>query len=126
MSLTICIFVLILTSLPHVSSDICRPLATMIETQTFYLTQPYSKNISLDLSNFEEAFADLTEKAKLFNSNLNLFDEETELTDPKISLNLMKTTMFSKLTNSSRVMLHLKHVPNEMDQSSPSPTITDH
>jgi hypothetical protein len=81
MSLTICIF--ILTSLPYVNPDICRPLATMIETQTFYLTQPYSKNISLDLSNFEEAFADLTEKAKLFNSNLNLFDEETELTDPE-------------------------------------------
>jgi len=73
------VIVLVYTTLSLVNADLCNPLATLVETETFYLTQPYSKNISLDLSNYEQAFKEISEKVALFNQNLKQYDDETEL-----------------------------------------------
>jgi len=54
---TIIINVILLFS--PVRADYCNPHATLIETESFYLTQPFSKNISIDLSNYVEAFPKL-------------------------------------------------------------------
>ena len=73
--------ILVYVLLPRVTSDHCNPLSSLITTDTFYLTQPYKANIPLDLSNYEEAFAQLSEKVKLFNANIELYDEKSELSE---------------------------------------------
>lgn len=40
------------------ASDKCNFHATLIETETFYLTQQFSKNITIDLTSYIEAFPD--------------------------------------------------------------------
>ena len=80
---TLLVIVLVYTTLSSVKTDICNPLATLIETNTFYLSQTHNKTLYLDLSNYEQAFSELSEKVKLFNANLQLFDEKSELIEPE-------------------------------------------
>jgi hypothetical protein len=75
----ILVFLSILTTVSFVQADLCNFHATLIETNTFYLTQPFTKNISLDLSNYKQAFKDLDAKLNQFNSNLEFFDDPLEI-----------------------------------------------
>ena len=114
---TLLVIVLVYTTLSSVKTDICNPLATLIETNTFYLSQTHNKTLYLDLSNYEQAFSELSEKVKLFNANLQLFDEKSELI-LKTSLNSQTILTSFQLKKIQKDMPHLKHVPKETDQSS--------
>src|SRR5574343_78048 len=65
-------------------SDKCNPHATLIETNAFYLTQPLTKNVTVDISNYAQAFPQLSTLISKFNENLDIYknDRSIEATEP--------------------------------------------
>lgn len=58
-----------------VTPDLCNFHATLVETETFYLTQPYTKTISLNLSEYSQAFLRLSELLPTFSQNLEQYGQ---------------------------------------------------
>lgn len=67
-------------------ADFCNYHATLVETETFYLTQPFSKNISFDFSNYVDAFTKLGPLISQFKTNLALYEQSDtiEKQEPKV------------------------------------------
>lgn len=67
-----------------VHADKCNPLATLIETDSFYLTQPYTTNITIDIASYVEAFPKLATLIPKFTKNLEIYSNRTaiELEEP--------------------------------------------
>ena len=65
----------------NVTSDICNFHATLIETEKFYLTQPFSKIISLNFSDYSQAFSKLSDLLPLFSQNLERYGSENKIVE---------------------------------------------
>ena len=65
--------------LPFVFCDLCNYHATLFETNHFYLTQPYSKEIYIDLANYQAIFEQLPGKLDQFSRNLDLYSTKTAI-----------------------------------------------
>lgn len=67
--------ILLIFCIINVSSsqnDLCNYHGTLFETETFFLTQPYSKNITIDLENYQATFQNFPHKIDTF---ANLFKQ---------------------------------------------------
>ena len=60
-------------------SEFCNYHCTLFETDTFYLTQPYSKNITIDLENFQTIFQTFPNKLKHFQQHFNQYETEANI-----------------------------------------------
>lgn len=64
---------------------------TLFEAETFYLTQPYTHTISLDLENYQTAFYTFPKKLETFSNLFRLYEKDAELDsqepNPLIPLN---------------------------------------
>ena len=60
-------------------TDLCNFHGTLFETETFYLTQPYSHNISIDLENYQIAFQTFPQKLSTFSNLFSKYATETEI-----------------------------------------------
>ena len=69
----------IFTIFSLVNADLCNFHASLIETDSFYFTQPYDRNISIDLSNYKQAFQQLDQNLNNFSTNLDFFDTPQEI-----------------------------------------------
>src|SRR5574343_790897 len=67
---------IILINILHVYSDICNPHATLIETDTFYLTQPFTKNVTIDITNYAKSFPQLSSFVAKFKGNLETYSDD--------------------------------------------------
>ena len=65
-------------------ADICNPHATLLETDSFYLTQPIVKNVTIDLSNYIDTFKTVENNLANFQSLLSIYstNEFIENTEP--------------------------------------------
>ena len=89
-------------------SDLCNFHGTLFESETFYLTQPYSQNISLDLENYQTAFQTFPQKLETFSDLFRLYETEEDIgqqeTLPLVpftpDLNIFKTANKSNGKNS--------------------------
>lgn len=62
-----------------VISDECNFFATLIEVESFYLTQKYSKNVSINLKEYVEAFPKLDKLVDSFSENLANYENEASI-----------------------------------------------
>jgi len=71
--------VILICVLTTAVADKCNPYATIIETDTFYLTQPFRKNITIDLANYINSFPKLADSLKKFQSNFRSYTNISEI-----------------------------------------------
>ena len=66
-------------------SDLCNYHATLVETETFYFSQPFTKNITLDLSNYINAFSQYSSLIPEFAEHLKVYSNHDLInkTEPK-------------------------------------------
>jgi len=60
-------------------TDLCNFHGTLFEAETFYLTQPYTKTISLDLENYQTAFHTFPKKLETFSNLFKLYEKDADL-----------------------------------------------
>lgn len=75
---------LLLTLCKSVATDECNLLATISKIETFYLTQRYTKEVTIDLKEYIEAFPQLDRLTESFSQNLATYETDTsiETTEP--------------------------------------------
>lgn len=69
------IALILLTLCAGVRLDQCNFHATLVEKETFYLTQPISKTIAIDLTEYFEAFPQLDNLTENFEQNLETYSD---------------------------------------------------
>ena len=62
-----------------VNSDICNRHATLIEHEKFYLTQPFVKNVSINIAAYDEAFSSLSTLLPKFQNILHEYETEDSI-----------------------------------------------
>lgn len=62
-----------------VNADKCYPYATIIEVDSFYLTQPFRKNITINIENYINAFPKMSDNLSKFKDNLSIYTNITEI-----------------------------------------------
>ena len=67
--------------LPVAFADKCNPHATLVETDSFYLTQPFTKNVTIDLSTYIDAFPKMAALLPKFKDLLGIYDNVTAITE---------------------------------------------
>jgi len=74
----------LLTFCRSVATDECNLLATISKVETFYLTQKYVKEVTIDLKEYVEAFPRLDQLTDSFGQNLATYetDASIEATEP--------------------------------------------
>jgi len=60
-------------------TDLCNFHGTLFETETFYLTQPYSHNVSIDLENYQTAFQTFPQKLDTFANLFSLYETANQI-----------------------------------------------
>ena len=67
-----------------VRTDICNYHATLTENDAFYLTQPFIKNISINIMNYDKAFSTLSSLLPRFQNILHTYetDDSIKQTEP--------------------------------------------
>ncbi len=73
------LYLIVILFVPKVFSDMCNPHATLIETDTFYLTQPFTKNVTIDISNYANTFPQLSSLVAKFKGNLENYSTEDNI-----------------------------------------------
>jgi len=68
------IFLLILTLAGSVKTDQCNYYATLSLTDSFYLTQPLVKTLSINIANYDNAFKHMAELLPAFQRNLHKYE----------------------------------------------------
>jgi hypothetical protein len=71
------IYIALLILIQAVTADKCNLHATLVETDTFYLTQPFTKNIVVDISKYAQAFPKMASLLPKFKEILNNYENET-------------------------------------------------
>jgi len=62
-------------------SDECNYYATLIESDSFYLTEPFTKELHVNISTYDTVFTQLPDKIRNFQSILESHDSEEELNE---------------------------------------------
>lgn len=63
------------------ADDLCTSRAALVKIDEFYIKQPYSAEIELDLKNYIEEFHSIADDAEKFTSIASKYDTEKELDD---------------------------------------------
>ena len=73
------LFIILFIFVNPSQSDLCNFHGTLFETETFYITQPYSHNISIDLGNYQSAFSTFSQKLDTFSNLLRLYESDAQI-----------------------------------------------
>jgi len=63
------------------TTDICTSRASLVQIEEFYLQQPFSSEVELDLSNYIEEFQSIADNAEKFATIAVKYDTDKELDD---------------------------------------------
>lgn len=72
-------FTLFIISFLSTYAEKCNLYATLHETNTFFLTQPISSKVTIDLSNYSSNIPKLDELIEKFNNNLKTYSDEASI-----------------------------------------------
>jgi len=73
------ITIVFLILVPAIFADKCNLHATLVEIDTFYLTQPFTKTVTIDISKYVNAFPKLASLLPKFKENLKIYENETAI-----------------------------------------------